>query len=219
MYFYDLNTQGFLVDGLHTIPDSAIAISDKLYATLINGQTLGKQIVTGKEGLPILVERQPSPYHQWDGSKWTVDDAKKAEIKHQKQELMRQKINALRDEKNASGVWVDALGHWFDSDADAQRRLAGLSATVADIEKINPEMAKQIAPDWTDAENKVVKSLNQEKRAYIMLAIMQMEQTNHQVANQHKANMLLLDNPEDYDYSMGWAKNYKDYLEEVNNGK
>lgn len=218
MYFFDPKNDAFLVNGVHDISNDCIEISDDEYFILLSGRNNGCQIYVDG-GKVKISEPSPSQYHKFDGKKWVIDDAKKEQIKLKKQELMRQKINAHRDKKNASGVWVEALGHWFDSDADAQRRLSGLSATVADISKVNPDLAAQIAPDWTDAENKTVKSLNQEKRAYIMLAIMEMEQKNHEVANQHKENMLKLDNPEEYDFSGGWAKNYKDSLEEVNNGK
>lgn len=91
MYFYDKN-EGFLVDGLHQIPTSAVKISDDLHAKLIDGQSAGKQIVTGKDGLPMLAEPQPSHYHEWDGTQWAISAEQQAEYLAQ---LKASKLNEI----------------------------------------------------------------------------------------------------------------------------
>lgn len=92
MYYYDKQTQGFLVEGLHSIPESAVKISDELHRTLIEGQSVGKQIVTGLDGLPMLAEPQPSQFHEWDGSQWVISEEQQAEYLAQ---LKASKLNEI----------------------------------------------------------------------------------------------------------------------------
>lgn len=92
MYYYDKQTQSFLVEGLHDIPQSAIKISDDLHAQLIEGQSAGKQIVEGKDGVPMLAEPQPSQYHHWDGTQWAISAEQQAEYLAQ---LKASKLNEI----------------------------------------------------------------------------------------------------------------------------
>ena len=46
------------------VPESAVEISRDKYIELINGQSQGKQIVSNKQGEPVLIEQQPSPAHE-----------------------------------------------------------------------------------------------------------------------------------------------------------
>ena len=46
------------------VPESAVEISQDKYIELINGQSQGKQIVSNKQGEPVLIEQQPSPAHE-----------------------------------------------------------------------------------------------------------------------------------------------------------
>lgn len=210
MYYYNRQTQGFLVEGLHQIPESAVKISEELHRTLIEGQSQGKQIVTGLDGVPMLAEAQPSQYHHWDGSAWIIDTEQQAALLAEQRELVRSKINALRDAKSAGGVYVEQLGKWFDSDSKAQGKLLGLKATM-DL------VGSEMTVDWTCADNTDFKGFSKPQLTAVMAAILQTENHNHTVARQHKASLEQSDNPLDYDYSGGWATCYHDYLSEQGN--
>lgn len=206
MYFYHKN-EGFLVDGLHQIPTSAVKISDDLHARLIEGQSQGKQIVTGKDGLPMLAEPQPSQYHHWDGTAWKISPEQQAALLAEQREQVRSKINALRDAKSAGGVYVEQLGKWFDSDGKAQGKLLGLKATM-DL------VGDDMTVDWTCADNSDFTGFGKPQLTAVIAAILQAENHNHTVARQHKAALEQSDNPLDYDYSGGWSKTYQEFLDE-----
>ncbi|SUT91527.1 DUF4376 domain-containing protein [Actinobacillus lignieresii] len=116
----------------------------------------------------------------------------------EKQEIMRKRINKKRDEMNAKGVFVKSLNRWFDSDADAQRRLNGFISVMR-------EKNIDLSVTWTDADNNNVDNFGKTECADVMLAIFELESTNHAVAFRHKDAMLKLDNPYAYDYSDGWS--------------
>lgn len=54
--FYSASRKGFFSDHLHgrNLPADAVEITSDEYATLINGQSAGKRIVTGSDGRPVL---------------------------------------------------------------------------------------------------------------------------------------------------------------------
>ena len=59
-------SDGFYIDDIHgeKIPNEAVAISQDKYIELLNGQAQGKQIISNKQGEPVLIELQPSPAHE-----------------------------------------------------------------------------------------------------------------------------------------------------------
>ena len=59
---YSNSTGGFYCPELHgdSIPPDAVDIDDQLYDALLVGQSLGKMISTGGDGLPELID-QPGP--------------------------------------------------------------------------------------------------------------------------------------------------------------
>ena len=82
MYFYDKETNGFYIDGIHDIPDGAIEITDETYRTLLDGQAAGKQIIANKQGNPVLVDPQPSAAHElnFETLQWVVSPEKLADL-------------------------------------------------------------------------------------------------------------------------------------------
>ena len=55
--------------------NDAVELTIDEYSSLISGQEQGLQIVSDASGRPILVERKPSVYHEWDGNKWAVSES------------------------------------------------------------------------------------------------------------------------------------------------
>lgn len=70
-YCYDLTKKTFLVEGMHTIPSTAIKVSDREYQLLIDGRAKGREIVLMGSTL-TLTPVKPSVYHEWDGKQWVI---------------------------------------------------------------------------------------------------------------------------------------------------
>lgn len=210
MYYYDKQTQSFLVEGLHTIPKSAVKISEELHRTFIEGQSEGKQIVTGLDGMPMLAKAQPSQYHEWDGSAWKISPERQATLLAEQREKVRSKINELRDRKINGGVYVETVGKWIDTDATAERNILSVKASF----DLFGDAVGEIS--WTCADNSIL-MIDKAKLMQIWQALMQAKTGNHANALRHKAAVEQSDNPLDYDYSDGWTQCYHDYIKEQGN--
>ncbi|WP_273393530.1 DUF4376 domain-containing protein [Actinobacillus porcinus] len=188
--------------------ENSVELTDKQYEALIIGQSQGKQIMTGNDGFPILVEPQPSPWHNWENGEWVINPEKQAALKAQQQEQVRQAINTKRDQTDAGGVFVEALGKWVDSDEKAYQNILGVKASL--------DLLGDMDIPWTWADNSS-SIINRTMLAAIVGSLLQTKQQNHANALKHKEAMMAVDNPLDYDYSQGWSKTYADYLAEVGN--
>ena len=79
MYFKD----GFFDDSYGGfVPEGAVEISQDKYIELLNGQAQGKQIISNKQGEPVLIELQPSPAHELnlDTLKWEISAEKQTAL-------------------------------------------------------------------------------------------------------------------------------------------
>ncbi len=79
MYFKD----GFFDDSYGGfVPEGAVEISQDKYIELLNGQAQGKQIVSNKQGEPVLIELQPSPAHELnlDTLSWEISAEKQTAL-------------------------------------------------------------------------------------------------------------------------------------------
>lgn len=207
-YFYDKTNQTFLVESIHTIPDTAIAVSDEDYQTLIDGRANGCEIIESKDNKLSLTPPKPSTAHKWSGKAWVLDKAKQAELIAQQSEQIRQAINAKRDQVDASGVFVAQIGKWVDSDDKAYQNILGVKASL--------DLLGDMQIEWTWADN-TSSAINRQTLAVIVGALLQAKQANHANAIKHKEVVMLVDNPLEYDYSTGWTKTYADYVAEAGN--
>lgn len=91
MYFYDLQKKAFLVEGLHQIPATAKAVTEKEFNLLIDGRNKGREIVLMGNTLTLTSPR-PSQAHEWDGREWVIPQDKQAEFFNQKKEALIRKI-------------------------------------------------------------------------------------------------------------------------------
>lgn len=146
---------------------------------------------------------------EWNGTAWAVRPERLAEIKAEKQAQMRAKINAKRDEVDAGGVFIPQINKWIDSDDKAYQNIFGVKSTL--------DLLGEMEIPWTWADNSI-SPINRDTLKVIVGTLLQTKQANHANAIAHKQAMMLLDNPEDYDYSAGWAQTYADHLAEVANG-
>lgn len=103
MYFYDIDQDCFLAEGIHAIPESAVAVSESEYQILFSGKSAGKAIYQNSKGkLQLTASARPSSLHQWDGKGWIINErdlqavisaeksAKLAEINRKAQEFVNQ---------------------------------------------------------------------------------------------------------------------------------
>lgn len=203
MYFYDIQQQAFLVEGIHFIPEEAIAVSEADYQQLIDGRAQGCEIIVSKDNKLILTIPKPSSVHNWDGRNWVLDESAKVELINKQKAQIRQAINIKRDEIDASGVFVESLGKWLDSDDKAYQNILGVKASL--------DLLGDITVDWTWADNSN-STISKQDLAVMVGALLQAKQANHVNAIKHKQAVTESLNPLEYDYSTGWTKTYTDYL-------
>lgn len=91
MYFYDLQKKAFLVEGVHQIPATAKAVTEKEFNLLIDGRNKGREIVLMDNTLTLTSPR-PSQAHEWNGREWVISQDKQTELFNQKKEALIRKI-------------------------------------------------------------------------------------------------------------------------------
>lgn len=201
--FYQANV-GFFTEEV----ENSVPVTQDVHAALMEAHyTQNKLIIADENGYPILVERPPSDYHEWDGKHWVISKEKQEELLVGQRQIVREQINALRDRKINGGVYVAEVDKWFDTDATAERNILSVKATF-DLFDIPP-----IA--WTCADNSIL-MIDKAKLMVIWQALMTAKTRNHANALRHKEAVEQSDNPLAYDYSDGWTTSYQDYLEEQN---
>ena len=97
MYFKD----GFFDDSYGVfVPEGAVEISQDKYIELLNGQAQGKQIVSNKQGEPVLIELQPSPAHELnlDTLTWEISAEKQTALFAQRKEGLLNKLADKADQ-------------------------------------------------------------------------------------------------------------------------
>lgn len=91
-------SDGFYIDDIHgeKIPAEAVAISQDKYIELLNGQAQGKQIISNKQGEPVLIELQPSPAHELnlDTLKWEISPEKQTVLLTEKRNRLIEPIDS-----------------------------------------------------------------------------------------------------------------------------
>lgn len=114
---------GFYLDDA---PEGACKISDETYRLLLDGQAEGKQIITNEQGEPILVEPQPSEWHEWDGENWVISAEKATE---QAEKTRNELIKHIDD------TAAEISAHWTRfSDEYKEREAAALAYQAANFE-------------------------------------------------------------------------------------
>lgn len=180
-----------------TVPD-AVEVSQEDYIALIEGQSRGKQIVTGVDGQPILAEPQPSRYHEWNGKAWVISADKEVELKTAQQSQIWEQIKAKREVNGRKGCFVASVGKWFHTD-DHSRQQYIFMRTLA---KIPPKTL------WKTMDNSFVemtKALLDE----LSFAMFTQEQSDFANAERHRLQMLAANAPLEYDFSTGWSETYE----------
>lgn len=142
MYFYDKETNGFYIDGFHKIPNGAIEITDETYRTLLNGQSSGKQIIANKQGVPVLIEPQPSDAHELniETLQWTISKEKQLAIFNKEKETL---LNRLADK--ADEIKTNLLVGYPQTEIESFYRQEKEALAWQADNKVDTPMLKQIA--------------------------------------------------------------------------
>ncbi|MFC3113898.1 phage tail protein [Rodentibacter caecimuris] len=95
IYFKD----GFFNDDFGGfVPEGAIEISEEKYIELLEGQEQGKQIISDKQGTPVLLEPQPSPAHELKDGEWIISKTKITALITQRKTTLLQRIADKTDQ-------------------------------------------------------------------------------------------------------------------------
>ena len=138
MYFKD----GFFDDSYGGfVPEGAVEISQDKYIELLNGQAQGKQIVSNKQGEPVLIELQPSPAHELnlDTLKWEISAEKQTALFAQQKESLLNKL-ADKADKLKSGLLVGypqtEIESFYRQEKEALAKQASPKAETPMLEQI-----------------------------------------------------------------------------------
>lgn len=117
---------------------------------------------------------------------------------HVRQAQVWEQIKQRRYEAITSGVYVNSVDKWFHTDEVSVTSYATIAGMIA-LDNYAPVQWKTMDNTWLLLTVDLFKELQ--------TAISQATNANYAVAEQHKAAMLLADNPLEYDYSQGWVGN------------
>ena len=186
-------------DGLTSIPESAVEITEELYRTLLEGQAEGKQIVTDESGYPQLAEPQPSPLHHFENGQWVISEEHQTQLKADQQAQVWELIKQKRYENSLGGVYIARVGKWFQTGEEEKTKYLGLDKVIDKLGEI----------DWKCADNSFIK-MNRTLLDEIFLQMVVTENADHINAEKHRMAMMSAENPLEYDYSSGWAEIYEE---------
>ena len=140
---------------------------------------------------------KPDEVHVWNNitKAWDVaqelQDAKKETI----QEKVWTAIKKKRDSQVMSGVFIPSVSKVFQTDPTSAITYAQIGSMISlNIYEI---------VNWKVLDNTFV-PMTEELFKELQTTLARSTQLTYAIAEQHKAAMLLLDNPEEYDYMTGW---------------
>jgi hypothetical protein len=208
MYFYDKKTNGFYIDGIHEIPNGSIELTDETYRTLLNGQSSGKQIIANKQGVPVLIEPQPSDAYELnlDTLRWTISKEKQAELLIKQRAEIRAQINTKRDECVNGGVFVPEINKWVDTDDKGRSTLVEIKADF-DLNGKNNTYTLICADNTAQV-------IHFDEFKAVWNAVKTLKEKMYENAYMHKVLLEQSENPTDYNWSTGWSKTYQEHLNE-----
>jgi hypothetical protein len=130
----------------------------------------------------------------------------------ERQNAVWMKIKAERDRRKTLGIQVG--DYWFHSDADSRIQWLGLKDTARDMlmdgaEKTDsifvdggPVIWKTLSGDFTPVNIQLALDVNDATKV--------LDAKLFKNAEFHRINMLILNDPEEYDYSTGWPASFED---------
>ncbi len=148
IYFKD----GFFNDDFGGfVPEGAIEISEEKYIELLEGQEQGKQIISDKQGTPVLLEPQPSPAHELKDGEWIISKTKITALTTQRKTTLLQRIADKTDQfkmQYLQGYSQAEIDSFYRQEREARNELPEMILTTIfegrdDLENIE-ELKKKV---------------------------------------------------------------------------
>jgi hypothetical protein len=122
---------------------------------------------------------------------------------HSARLVMWENIKAERDRRKYSGVKVG--NNWFHSDPDSRTQQLAL---VMLGDGIPPNIQWKTLTPGNGLENIVTVPMTKDLAKNIFSAVMVSDTTLHYVADSHRAAVMISDDPNNYNYLVGWPKSF-----------
>lgn len=141
--------------------------------------------------------KRPDEAYVWDdlAKTWVIDDELFRARLETQQDLMWERIKERRLRAITSGVYITSVDKNFHTDTISVTTYSTVAGMIA-LDNYTPIQWKTMDNTWvllTEALFKELQTSMSNKTA-----------ANYMVAEQHKVNMLLLENPLEYDYTTNW---------------
>ena len=188
--FFNINKKEEITDNMYLVTDAEERI---IKDTLEHN---GRVWLTNNE--IFCSGPQLSEIHIWDDTEkaWIIDTDLQNAKKEAYQENVWAAIKKKRDSQVISGVFIPSVSKIFQTDISS-------TATYAQIGSMISLNIYEIV-NWKVLDNTFI-PITEELFKELQTAILRNTQLTYAIAEQHKAAMLLSDNPEEYDYTTGWT--------------
>lgn len=136
--------------------------------------------------------------YEWneEQNQWVICPELDAYKYLEQQDEMWELIKKRRLQAVTSGVYVESVDKWFHTDEVSVTSYSTIAGMIA-LDNYEPVQWKTMDNTWLLLTEPLFKELQ--------TAMSQKTNANYAVAEQHKAAMLLADNPLEYDYSGNWV--------------
>lgn len=135
----------------------------------------------------------------WEGGETLPSEA---EISAAKKELLQEEtwlqIKTERDRRKAAGIKVG--DNWFHSDDTS--RIQQIALTMLGASMPSGIMWKTMTGSFVEMSASLAQSIFQTNISY--------DKTNFAIAEQHRQNMMKLEDPTTYNYSSGWLQTFEE---------
>lgn len=151
-----------------------------------------------------LVEKQPTEDHEWNGKAWFIPPEKLTALRLEQRAKIRAQINAKRDECVDGGAYVPEINKWVDSDEKGR-------ATLVEIKADFDLNGKDNTYTLICADN-TAHVINYGEFKAVWNAVKTLKEKMFENAYMHKVLLDNAENPQAYDWSVGWSETYEDHL-------
>lgn len=136
--------------------------------------------------------------YEWneEQNQWVVSPELDAYKYLEQQDAVWELIKQRRYEAVTSGVYVESVDKWFHTDEVSVTSYSTIAGMIA-LNNYEPVQWKTMDNEWVLLTIPLFKELQ--------TAMSLKTNENYRVAEDHKAAMLLSDNPLEYDYSTNWV--------------
>ena len=189
--------QFFEINKKEEISSNTILVSD--YEVDMINVTLNNNGHIWLDGVEVKFSGpQPSSIHDWDDrtKSWIINKDRYSTKLLESQDKVWSLIKKLRSEKTSDGVYIESVDKVFQSDEASLIKYNQLGNMIA-LDIYEPV-------EWKTADNSVI-ALDATLFKEVQTAISVKTQRNFIIAESHKAEMMKVNIPEEYDFKGGWV--------------